>query len=72
MGGQSRPLGALEFWNVLLSLAMGAGFGILVAMDSGDFYLVPGFAGILALIPTLLGGRINLKEILEHLEWMGH
>ena len=72
MGGQSRPLGLLEFGNVLLSLAMGAGFGIFVAMDSGDFYLVPGFAGILALIPTLLGGRINLKEILEHLEWMGH
>lgn len=72
MGGQSRPLGALEFGNVLLSMAIGAGLAIFVALDGGDFYIVPGFAGILALIPTLLGGRINLKEILEHLDWDGH
>jgi hypothetical protein len=72
MGGQSRPLGALEFGNVLLSMAIGAGLAIVVALDGEDFYIVPGFAGILALIPTLLGGRINLKEILEHLDWGGH
>lgn len=74
MGGQSRPLGLMEFGNVLISMAMGFGIACFIAMgdeyDPGfDFYLVPGVAGILALLPTLFGGRINLKELMEHLNF---
>ena len=66
-GGESRPLGQLEFLNVLMSMGIGFGIGILCCLEYGDFYWVPGIAGILALAPTFLGGRINLNELLAML-----
>lgn len=70
MGGQSRPLGTLEFGNVLISMAGGFGIGMLVVLGSEydmDFSIIPGIGGILALVPTLFGGRINLKDMAEML-----
>jgi hypothetical protein len=67
-GGESRPLGLLEFGNVIISLGLGLILGLFIAFDDGDFYYVPGLAGLLGLIPTMFGGRINLWEIIQHFE----
>ena len=39
---------------------------MFLLLEDGDFYLVPGIGGALALLPTLFGGRINLAEVLEY------
>ena len=72
-GGQSRPLGRLEFGNVLLSMGLGFVIACFVGLgdeyDPGfDFYIVPGISGTLALVPTLFGGRISLAELMAHLD----
>ena len=67
-GGESRPLGSLEFLNVVASIGLGVLLGFLLGLEFEDFYVVPGAAGILGLVPTMFGGRINLYEILQHFE----
>jgi hypothetical protein len=67
LGGESRPLGTLEYMNVLMSLGGGALFAIFIAFEDADFYIVPGIAGIIGLLPTLFGGRINMVEVAAQL-----
>lgn len=62
-GGESRPIGRLEFINVGVSLALGILMAFLFAVEEFDLDFVPGIARILGLIPTLLGARINLIDI---------
>jgi hypothetical protein len=67
-GGESRPLGSLEFTNVVVSVALGALIGVFLGLEVEEFSVVPGAAGILGLVPTMFGGRINLYEIFEHFD----
>ena len=66
-GGESRVLGTLEFLNVVGSLVFGLVAGVFLSFEEGEFYIVPGIMGMIGLIPTLLGGRINVMEMLEYL-----
>ena len=68
-GGESRPLGQLEFLNVGASMALGLAIGLFIGVESEDLYIMPGMAGIFGLIPTLLGGRINLYELFSEINW---
>lgn len=67
-GGESRPLGMLEFGNVVVSLGLGFLIGVFFGFEDGDYYFIPGFAGLLGLIPTMFGGRINLWEMMQHFD----
>lgn len=64
-GGESRPLGTTEFSNLLLSLVLGAVIGLGFASEVEEWSLLPGFIGAGGLLPTLLGGRISLWDILH-------
>lgn len=64
LGGECRPLGLLEFSNVLGGFLLGACFGF-VLLEEVSLEAWIGAAGITALIPTFFGGRINLWEILR-------
>ena len=66
MGGESRPLGQLEFLNVIISLGLGMIMAVFIVFDDGDLYGATGVCGLLALVPTVIGGRINLSEMLAY------
>ena len=75
-GGESRPIGQLEFFNVLASMGLGLAIGIFMTFGSyryghyreGMSWLsVPGMASLLALAPTLFGGRITLAQMMEYM-----
>lgn len=64
-GGESRPLGKLEFTNFAVSLGVGALFALFIVVED-DPSLFPGFVGVCGLLPTLAGNRVNLWEMMEH------
>lgn len=66
-GGENRALGSLEFMNVFISIGVGLALGVFLSFELEEFYLIPGVAGLLGLIPTALGGRLNLNQILQHM-----
>lgn len=66
LGGECRPLGLLEFSNLLIGFLVGAGLGIFAVEDFGIEACL-GTAGLTALIPTFVGGRINLWEIIREI-----
>lgn len=65
-GGESRPVGRIELMNFGVSMGVGVLMGLWVCMDDGDFYMLPGVMGALGLIPTIMGGRVNLAELMEY------
>lgn len=58
-GGESAPLGMLEFGNVLGGLVVGFFVAIWFGLEIGDIYWIPGIMGICGLLPTFAGGRLN-------------
>ena len=62
-GGESRPLGGPELMNVVVSLGVGFLIGLWFCFEVGETDYVPGAMGILGLIPTFFGARVNLVDI---------
>lgn len=67
LGGESRPLGLLEFSNLIVGFLVGAGLGFFIALEDGGMEALSGLTGIFALIPTLFGGRINMYRIMAEI-----
>ncbi len=65
LGGESRPLGLLEFLNMAVGLLVGGGLGLWIALDQEDSSFFFGFLGLIGLIPAMVGGRVNLWEVLS-------
>lgn len=65
-GGESRPMGKLEFLNLGVSLLMGVvvAFIFVLEDDPANF---PGVLGLCGLLPTLAGNRINLVEVVAYI-----
>jgi len=66
-GGESRRIGTTELANFGISLGLGVIIALFLFLEEGDFYLMPGVVGALGLLPTLMGGRLNLADIMQHL-----
>lgn len=65
-GGESRPMGGLEFLNMAVGLLVGAGLGLWISLDQDDSSLFMGLLGLVGLIPALAGGRVNMWEVLSY------
>jgi hypothetical protein len=66
LGGESRPMGQLEFYNMVVSLGVGFLLGLMLLAEDADITSMPAVLGIAGLFPALAGNRINIWDVMRH------
>lgn len=61
LGGESRPVGKVEYFHLLIGFVVGCMVGLAFFDGDGDYEYL-GVGGAFALLPALFGGRVNLWD----------